>query len=249
MTRNRWLALVGTAVLAAALLAAPRAAAVPAGLLLALVLPGIAATAALVPGRELTLVERLVLVPALSLALLVLGGLGLFACRVPLDRWSWGALTAGGTVLAATVAYVRHHRAGRESGSSLPWRPLARRMLPLALAAGLLGGAAWVSVASAHAQWSGTKVVALSMTAADEATTGTRTVLVSVRGTGGYALRLRGPEGYDSTLTVRVGPTGTWSRTLAVPTSGRVTALLYRPGDDTAYRVVYLDGAAPQAGT
>jgi len=179
----------------------------------------------------------------------VLGGLALYACHVPLGRWSWGALTAGGTVLAAVVGRLRYRRPESTGRARLPWRRLVHRLVPLALAGALIGAAAWVSVASAHAQSSGTPVVALSMTAVSQRAGGVRTVLVAVHGTGPYALRLTGANNYQAALSVTVDRSGTWSRTLEVSASGRVTALLYRPGDGTPYRVVYLDGVSPLAGT
>ena len=247
MSRNRSLALAGGAVLAAVLLAAPKAVAVPAGLALALALPGIAATASLVPGRQVSGVERLVLVPALSLALLVLGGLGLHAGGVPLTRWSFAALTAGATVLLSAAAYLR----GRRTAAPAPfaWRRTARRLLPLALATVLLGTAGWVSVTSAHAQWTRTPVTTLSMTSLDKATTGTRAVRVSVSGTGAFELRVTGPDGYQTTISIGLGTTGTWNTRLRVSATQRITARLYRSGDVTAYRTVYLDGASALAGT
>jgi hypothetical protein len=251
MTRNRCIlaGLLGAGLLVAVVLpGTPRAVAVPAGLLLALVLPGAAATAALFTGRVVSTVERLVLVPALSLAVLVLGGLGLYACGVPLVRWSWAALAAGATALGALVAYLRRRRGAGRAGRVPPaWQRTARHLLPLAVAAALLGGAGWVSVASAHAQWSRTAVVALSMTTADRATTGTRTVTIAVRGSGTYRVRVTGPDGYDRTLPVTTS--GTWHTTLSVPAAERVTAQLFRTGDTTAYRTVYLDGASALAGT
>ncbi len=261
--RHRWLAPAGAAALAATLFAAvvlpgPRAVTVPAGLLLALVLPGAAAGAALFAGRQITRVERLVLVPALSLGLLVLGGLGLFACGVPLTRWSWAALTAGTTVLASTVAHLRRRRA-TPAGAAAPvkapvrrpvtWRRTAGRLAPLVLAGVLLGGAAWVSIASARAQASRTAVTVLSMTSRDRTASGDRTVTISVEGSGGYVVRVTGPDGFDRILTATTGASGTWSTTLRVPATERVTAALYRASDLTPYRTVFVDGASALAGT
>jgi len=234
---RRWLlAFAGLA--AAALVAGPRPVAVPAGLLLALVLPGAAATAALFPGRAVSRVERLVLVPALSLAVLVVGGLGLYLCGVTLTRWPWVALTAGTTVVAAAATT-------RRPPGPTP-RVRWRLLLPLALAAALLGTAGWVSVASARRQSAATPVTALSMVYAGTGTD-TRPVTVSVRGSGDYRLRITGPDDYLTALTFTVE--GSWTKTVRVPATGRVTAQLYQGGEPTPCRWVFLAGSSDLAGT
>jgi hypothetical protein len=77
------------------------------GLLLAFVLPGAALTAALFRDRvALTVVERSVLIPALSLAVLVIGGLTAWAFTVPIHRATWLGVSALVTLaaLGATAA-------------------------------------------------------------------------------------------------------------------------------------------------
>jgi hypothetical protein len=91
---------------AAGVLAGPAPAAVAGGLLLGLVLPGLALTATLFRGRPLTAVERTVLAPALSLAVLVVGGLLVYVSGYPLDRPAWTAVTAGVTLLGLVVPAV-----------------------------------------------------------------------------------------------------------------------------------------------
>jgi Protein of unknown function (DUF1616) len=99
--------LAGATVAAAAgVLAGPPATAVAGGLLLGLALPGLALTATLFPGRALTAVERTVLAPALSLAVLVLGGLVIYVSGYALDRTAWTVATAGVTLLALIVPAV-----------------------------------------------------------------------------------------------------------------------------------------------
>jgi hypothetical protein len=103
---------VGAAAVISALLVlfAPRPLAATGGLLLALVLPGMALTDALFRRRrELTVVERIALAPALSMATLILFGLLLYVCRVPLNSVSWAAATAGVTVLALLVPMLLPH--------------------------------------------------------------------------------------------------------------------------------------------
>jgi hypothetical protein len=96
---NRSLAVV-TAVSAAGVLAGPAPVQVAGGILLAFALPGLAVTGILFRGRDLSAVERVVLAPALSLAVLILSGLLMYAAGVELDRTAWTAATAGVTLLA-----------------------------------------------------------------------------------------------------------------------------------------------------
>ncbi|MDT5038060.1 MAG: hypothetical protein QOE03_3245 [Micromonosporaceae bacterium] len=100
--------MAGAAVLAgAAVQYGPASGAVVAGLLLAFALPGIAVAGVLLDRVSVSTVERIVLAPALSLGVLVLGGLGLNAARVPLNSSSWTGLTVVVTLLAAALGYLR----------------------------------------------------------------------------------------------------------------------------------------------
>lgn len=90
--------------------AGPRPTTVAAGLLLAFVLPGAAVASALLRGPRLSGVERIILVPALSMAVLVLGGLALNVCRVRLTEVSWTALTVSATILGAAAGVARSWR-------------------------------------------------------------------------------------------------------------------------------------------
>src|SRR4051812_14712464 len=111
--------LVGAVLAGAAVRYGPPPAAVPAGLLLAFVLPGCAVVTAALGWVRLSAVERTVLVPAVSLAVVVLGGLGLNAARIRLDRASWTALTVAVTVLAAIGGQLRARRvSGRPAGTA-----------------------------------------------------------------------------------------------------------------------------------
>jgi hypothetical protein len=92
-----------TVAAAVAVLAGPKPLTVAGGLLLAFVLPGIAVTGALFSRRALTAVERTVLAPALSMAVLVVAGLLIYLCRVPLDRLSWTVATGSLTLIALAV--------------------------------------------------------------------------------------------------------------------------------------------------
>jgi hypothetical protein len=111
--------LVGAVLAGAAVRYGPPPAAVPAGLLLAFVLPGCAVVTAALGWVRLSAVERTVLVPAVSLAVVVLGGLGLNAARIRLDRASWTALTVAVTVLGAIGGQLRARRvSGRPAGTA-----------------------------------------------------------------------------------------------------------------------------------
>jgi hypothetical protein len=113
------LLLAGTSVLAgAAVLAGPAPLAVAGGLLLAFVLPGYALTGVVAGRRALTGTERVLLGPALSLALVVVGGLVLFAAGVHLNRPAWTVLTVGTTLLALTAAALRDRAAQPAVGAA-----------------------------------------------------------------------------------------------------------------------------------
>jgi len=97
---------VATVASAVAALAGPAPLAAVGGLLLGLVLPGLALTAIVFRNRTLGAVERTVLAPALSLAVLVVSGLVLFVAGFPLNRASWTLAAAGATLLALALKAV-----------------------------------------------------------------------------------------------------------------------------------------------
>ena len=88
----------------AAVLFASGPAAIAGGLLLALVLPGFAVTEFVLRGRTLARVERAVLAPALSLAVLVVAGLIIYVAGIALHRTAWTVATVGVTLLALAGA-------------------------------------------------------------------------------------------------------------------------------------------------
>lgn len=254
-------AVVGTG----AVYLAPRPAALVAALLLTLVLPGAALTRAFFPGRRLTTAEWIMLVPGLSLATLTLGGLGLATAGAPLTRRWWILLVAVVTVAAAVVGqlrswYAAHRAAPAErvaepaTKTALRSRPRERitfrravlRLLPLVLAAGLLGGAAWYSLRSAeeHDREPFTALVMVPAFAT-EAPGPTRTVAIGVQCreqvTTEYLIRIHGVDGFEERLTARLRPDEDWARRVAVPSTGRVTVDLYRDGGTSPYRTVFLD--------
>jgi hypothetical protein len=121
-TRTAYVLAALTVLAGAAVLSGVRPLTVLGGLPLALVLPGAALSALLFrqPTRLVAL-ERIMLIPLLSLATVVLGGLLVWAARAPLHRATWLALSAGVTLagLAAVVVRGRHDPAvpAERSGS------------------------------------------------------------------------------------------------------------------------------------
>ena len=114
--------LAGLTVLAgAAVLSGLRPLMILGGLPLGLLLPGAALSALLFGRRErLAPIERIMLIPVLSLGTLVLGGLLVFLAGAPLHRVTWLALSAGVTLAGLTVVVLREHKtpAGRAASSS-----------------------------------------------------------------------------------------------------------------------------------
>lgn len=100
--------LTATATVAAAtaVLAGPRGLAIAGGLALGLLLPGLALIALIFRYRTLTAVERTVLAPALSLATMIVAGLGLYVAGFRLDRISWTLGTAGITLAVLALKAV-----------------------------------------------------------------------------------------------------------------------------------------------
>jgi hypothetical protein len=253
-----------TAAAGIAVLTGPPVAAVVAGLVLGLVLPGLALSAALFRGRVLTLVERSVLAPALSLAVLVAAGLVAYVTGLRLDRPVWTAATVGVTLSALLVPGIPLPRrprpaivplpAGerRSTGGSLPplratgpvpVRRLARQMVPMVVVVAMLGAAAWLSVSSARRSY-GVTVTALSAAPPGAVNAaGQRSVAVTATGLvpadGPYALAVSAPNGTETERRTVAPAEGTWTGLLTVGRD-RITVGLYRAGDTTAYRTVYI---------
>jgi hypothetical protein len=232
------------------------------GLALTLVLPGLA----LVP-RRVAGVEWAVLVPALSLAVVVLGGLVLFVAGIRLGAPAWalltGAVTAvavgareatarwggpAGAVARRTPADERRWAEDRrpvdgEPGEGRSWvrRPGKRTIVVAALVVALLGGAAGVSLTSAHHQWNSVAVTELSIVPA----TGNDVrldVSTSHAPDARYRLEVTTDGGFGAKMSPTLGRDGKWERMLTVPPeAGRITAELYRDGSVAPYRTVFLD--------
>jgi hypothetical protein len=245
---------------------APGILAVPAGLGLVFVLPGLPLVRLLFRRRVLSGAERFALVPALSVATVIIGGIVLYALGARLTRGSWTALIVGVTVLAAALVYLQRVRVARsgwtnqdtaEFGTVLsagteqvPLSRAALRLGPLILAAILLAGSGYVALRAA--QHSATPFTTLSMVPGDKPApvalgTARRDVLIEVtsaeRADTSYTVRLSGQGGFSQTLSVQLPPGGYWSQTVQVPFPGRVTVDLFRGADTAApYRTVFLAG-------
>lgn len=124
-------------------------------------------------------------------------------------------------------------------------RRLLRQFLPLVVVAAVLGGASWISFATSR-DTHNTTVTALSAEPSGPVgTNGNRTVRVSASGLlaadGPYTVRVTAPAG-TTTLerTVAVTGDGTWTAALSLPGAQRLTVNLYRSGDATAYRTLFI---------
>jgi hypothetical protein len=99
--------IAGVTVLAGAgVFAGPPATAIAGGILLGFLLPGLALTEALFRRRKLTAVERTMLAPALSLAVLVIAGLLIYVAGYALDKVAWTSATLVVTLSALVVPGV-----------------------------------------------------------------------------------------------------------------------------------------------
>jgi uncharacterized membrane protein len=245
----------------------PAVARVPAGLLLGLLVPGVAAAYLLVPQSETGHTRRLALAPVLSLAVLVLGGLGLYALGIPLTRASWVALTVVVTFLLAVAALVRarltparnwavsdtmHLGAvpARDALGQRPGRRLALRLAPLVLAAAILAGSGYFAWHDATRHDAATPFSELALVpAGPEKPTGTTwPVVIGVfnheRSAVKYDVRVSGPGNFTAEFTPTVVGGSSWAKTLDVPTAGKVTVGLFRPGDKDPYRTVWISGVS-----
>ncbi len=122
---------------------------------LVLVLPGYALTSALFPRQVLGGLERVVFSLALSLGIVILGGLVLNFTAFGLHASSWAILLSSITLIASTVAFVR--RRGRNVSASAWLRVKGsvltfRQGLLLGLAAVVVCGAVAVSYRGAAQQ-------------------------------------------------------------------------------------------------
>ncbi|MEV4757067.1 hypothetical protein AB0J86_18410 [Micromonospora sp. NPDC049559] len=128
------------------------------------------------------------------------------------------------------------------------FRRAVLRLVPLALAAVLLAGTGWYALDGARHQPT-EPFTALEMVPAfaTETPGPTRTVSLGLRceerAETDYVLVVRGEGGFSTTLRTRLRPATNWARRVQVPSTGRVTVELYRAGDTTPYRTVFLDNS------
>jgi hypothetical protein len=268
MTRRTAACLAAFTVLAGvAVLTGPAPVRVAGGLLLGLGLPGLALTTALFRDRiALTAVERIMLIPALSLATLVLGGLAAWGLGLALHRATWLGVSAVVTLaaLAATMIWpvaapertkrvklptpgdptlilpVFLDREGRPSGPAA-WRRLIparpqHTVVPLALALVLLGAASWFSV------WTSVRTHDVRVTALSAAppapanTLGERSVAVTATGLSA------GRGAYAIVVTSPAG-TETSRQELTADPAGRWSGDVTVPGGERTTIGLYRAGA------
>jgi hypothetical protein len=232
------------------------------GLPLALLLPGLALSALLFrrPGRLLT-IERIMLVPALSLGTLILGGLLAWVVRAPLHRPTWLALSAGVTLIslllrgwktpAAPASFVGAGTSRlptvADSTLILPVfldreglfeperlttrRRLIKQVLPAALAVAMLAGAAWLSLGTSIRTHKVT-VTTLSVVPPGAAdSSGNRTVQVNATGLSTGAYTLRVTSTSENTRTA-----------VTADENGLWTSTLQLPGDERLTLALYRAG-------
>ena len=175
-------------------------------------------------------------------------GVGENTVRLPLNGLAEANTVAqANTVVMSIVPAVLEEdeqRAAAEEEKARR-RRLLRQFLPLVAVAAVLAGASWLSFTTSRATHD-TVVTALSATPSGPVNAaGNRTVRVSATGLvasdGPYTLSVTGPSGAATVKrTVSVTGDGTWSEALSLPGAQRMRVSLYRYGDTTAYRTLYL---------
>lgn len=124
-------------------------------------------------------------------------------------------------------------------------RRLVRQLLPLALVALVLGGAGWLSFSTSRTTHNTTVTALWATPSGPVNAAGNRRVKVSADGLladeGPYQVRVLTAAGKVAlTRTVPVTGDGSWTEALSLPGAQRMTVSLYRAGDTTAYRTLYL---------
>jgi uncharacterized membrane protein len=217
-------------------------------LLLGLVLPGAALSRLLAWEDRYRRVGRLLLVPALSLAVVIVDSIILYLVGVRLDAHAWTISVAGVTLMAAAIDPLRAIPPPRLHHS----RPQTRRLLSLAGAglAILLTGAVLLTIKGVRAQASADHFTQLWLLpgARDE-----RTATIGVFNHEGarrsYQLELTVNDRLQSLWTVQLRPGGHWTTPVQLPPqAGLVQATLVQTSSpEVAYREVHLR-LAPTAG-
>ncbi|MFC4071503.1 hypothetical protein [Actinoplanes subglobosus] len=224
----------------------------PGGLLLGFALPGFAIGEAIFrPGRrDVGVVERMMMVPALSLAVLVLGGLALWGVGGHLNRTSWMLVCAVSTLIATGAAYYRTLKA--EPATAETPEPAVRRtvqerlireILPLTLAVLLVAGAGVWSYADSVNTYDVTVSTLSAQTPGPVDADGNRAVQVTATGlaAGEWTLVLSDPAGVEvGRQGVRPDGDGGWSGQVTMPGDERVTVNLFRGQDASAFRTLII---------
>jgi hypothetical protein len=168
-------------------------------------------------------------------------GVGENTVRLPLN----GMAEANTVVMSIVPAMLEEDEQRAAAEEKARRRRLLRQFLPLVAVAAVLAGASWLSFTTSRATHD-TVVTALSATPSGPVNAaGNRTVRVSATGLvasdGPYTLSVTGPSGAATVKrTVSVTGDGTWSEALSLPGAQRMRVSLYRYGDTTAYRTLYL---------
>lgn len=126
-----------------------------------------------------------------------------------------------------------------------PLGRIARQLIPMVLVVALLGTAGWLSFVSSRHSYDVT-ITALSAAPPQAVEAGRRAVVVTasglVPGDGPYSIVATDPDGNRvAQRTVTVPANRTWTGTLSVGRE-RTTIGLFRAGDTTAYRTLYIAG-------
>ncbi|WP_433717446.1 hypothetical protein ACQP2Y_25085 [Actinoplanes sp. CA-051413] len=168
-------------------------------------------------------------------------GVGENTVRLPLN----GMAEANTVVMSIVPAVLEEDEQRAAAEEKARRRRLLRQFLPLVAVAAVLAGASWLSFTTSRATHD-TVVTALSATPSGPVNAaGNRTVRVSATGLvasdGPYTLSVTGPSGAATVKrTVSVTGDGTWSEALSLPGAQRMRVSLYRYGDTTAYRTLYI---------
>jgi hypothetical protein len=197
--------------------------------------------ARLLPPRRVRAVESAEPQPRPVGEKLVRIGVGENTVRLPLN----GMAEANTVVMSIVPAVPEEDEQRAAAEEKARRRRLLRQFLPLVAVAAVLAGASWLSFTTSRATHD-TVVTALSATPSGQVNAaGNRTVRVSATGLvasdGPYTLSVTGPSGTATVKrTVPVTGDGTWSEALSLPGAQRMRVSLYRYGDTTAYRTLYL---------
>jgi Predicted membrane protein len=249
----------------------PSVIAIAFGLIFALVLPGYAITRLLGHARDLSRVEAWFCVPALSMASIIIGGLAIDVGGFTLTRSTWAVFLAAVTEVALILDLIlpwRTRAAATDSVPAMGMPPTAgaatvRTTVPsgrglsgrtrMLIVSGLLAMTAVVAVMTmvvgerdaVATQPPAATAIGMVPAFATEAPGSTRTVSLYVwNGEGApttFTIRLTGTGKFTDTIRATVYDNSQWSGRAKVPSTGKVTAELFRPGDKTPYRTVFED--------